>query len=85
MFNFFIENFIKSIEFHTGRLLYQSAYIQHQIYKVFDEGYQVTGVFLDISMALDTVFHEGLLFKLKQNAILGNLLSILINFLRDRK
>ena len=57
MFNFFIENFIKSIEFHTGRLLYQSAYIQHQIYKVFDEGYQVTGVFLDISMALDTVFH----------------------------
>ena len=38
----------------------------HKICKSFDEGYQVRGVFLDISKAFDKVLHEGLLFKLKK-------------------
>ena len=42
-------------------------------------------MFLDISKAFDKVWHQGLLYKLKQNDILGNLLEILIGFLKDRK
>ena len=43
------------------------------------------GVFLDISKAFDKVWHEGLIFKLKQNGISGNLLNLLCDFLRNRK
>ena len=32
-----------------------------------DEGYEIRGVFLDISKALDKVWHEGDIFELKQN------------------
>ena len=40
------------------------------------EGYEIGGVFLDISKAYDKVSQEGLVFKLKQNRILDNLLKI---------
>ena len=43
------------------------------------------GVFLDISKAFDKVWREGIIFKLKQNGISGKLLSVLSNFLKDRK
>ena len=42
-------------------------------------------VFLDISKAFDKVRHKGLLFKLSQNGISGNLLDLLSSFLSDRK
>ena len=40
---------------------------------------------LDISKAFNKVWHQGLLYKLKQNGILGNLLETLTDFLKDRK
>ena len=40
------------------------------------EGYEIGGVFLDISKAFDKVSKEGLVFKLKQNRILDNLIKI---------
>ena len=43
------------------------------------------GIFLDISKALDKVWHEGLLFKLSSNGISGNLLKLLRDFLYCRK
>ena len=57
---------------------------------MFDEGFDVRSVFLDISKAFDgmmplTVWHDGIIFKLKQNGISGNLLSLLSSFLRNRK
>ena len=39
--------------------------ITHEIYKSFDEGFEVRGVFLDISKAFDRVWHDGLIFKLQ--------------------
>ena len=59
--------------------------ITHEIYKSFDEGSEVSGVFLDISKAFDKVSNEGLIFKLKQNGISGSLLNLLCDFLRNRK
>ena len=50
-----------------------------------DEGYEIRGVFLDISKAFDKVWHEGLVFKLKQNGISSNLLNIFEDFVRNRK
>ena len=45
--------------------------ITHEIYKSFDEGFEVNGVFLDISKAFDRVLHDGLIFKLQENSISG--------------
>ena len=33
--------------------------ITHEIYKLFDEGFEVRGVFLDISKVFDKVWHEN--------------------------
>ena len=38
-----------------------------------------------MSKAFDKVWHKGLIFKLKQNGISGNLLSTLTDFLKLRK
>ena len=59
--------------------------ITHGIYKSFDDGFEVRGVFLDISKAFDKVWHEGLIFELKQNGISDNLLNLFCDFLRNRK
>ena len=40
---------------------------------------------LDISKALDKLWHERIFHKLKRNEISGNLLSLLTDFLRNRK
>ena len=50
--------------------------ITHEIYKSFDDGYEVIGIFLDISKAFDKVWHNGLS---------GNLLNLVIDFLNARK
>ena len=42
-------------------------------------------MFLDISKAFDRIWHQGLLYKLNQNGILGNLLETLTDFLKDPK
>ena len=59
--------------------------ITHEIYQSFENGFEVRGIFLDISKAFDKVWHKGLIFKLKQNGVTGDLLNILIDFLKGRK
>ena len=60
--------------------------ITHQIYKSFDDGHEARSLFLDMSKAFDKVWLKGLIFRLKQNGISGNLLSsTLTDFLKLRK
>lgn len=42
-------------------------------------------LFLDISKAFDAVWHEGLIFELKQNEISANLLNVIIDFLNSKR
>ena len=44
------------------------------------EGLEVRSVFLDIPKAFDKVWHKGIIFKLSQNGISGNLLDNLLTF-----
>ena len=89
MFGFFNENDLIS-QHQSGiktrdSCINQLLSITHEIYQLFDEAFDVRSVFLNISLAFDKVWHDGLIFKLKQNGISGNLLNLLSNFLRNRK
>ena len=67
MFNFFITNHLISTN-QSGfkpkdSCINQLLSITRGIYAAFDEGYEVRGVFLDISKAFDKVWHEGLILS----------------------
>ena len=59
--------------------------ITHKIFKAFDDGDEIRAVFLDISCAFDRVWHEGIIFKLRQMGVEGDALNILISFLANRQ
>ena len=84
MFEFFIQNNLitaNQSSFKTGdSCINQLISITHEIYKSFNDRYEVQGVFLDISKAFDKVWHQGLHYKLRQNGISGELLNILTDF-----
>ena len=89
MFNFFIENKLISSNqsgFKPGdSCINQLLSITHEIYKSFDVGLEVRSAFLDISKAFHKVWHDGIIYKLTQNGISGNLLNLLDDFLKERK
>ena len=89
MFTYIIENNLISENqsgFKPGdSCVNQLLAITHEIFSSFDDNYEVRGVFPDISKAFDKVWHEGIIHKLKRNGISGNLLSLLTDFLRNRK
>ena len=61
--------------------------LTNDIHESFDnrKSLEVRAVFLDISKAFDKVWHKGLLFKLEQNGISGNVLSFFRSYLSNRK
>ena len=67
MFKFFIENELVSPNQSgckpRGSCTNELLAITHEIYKSFDEGFEVRGVFLDISKTFDKVWHEGLILN----------------------
>ena len=90
MFSYLLEkNLISEIEsgFNPAdSCVNQPIAIINAITFSFDGKYEVTGtVFLDISRAYDKVCPEGIIHKLKSNAISGNLLSLLTDFIKNRK
>ena len=85
MFEFFTDNELISSNqsgFKPGdSCINQLLCITHGIYQFFDDGPETRAVFLGISKVFDKVWHEGLLNKLKENGISGNLLNIIKDFL----
>ena len=53
--------------------------ITHEIYKSLDDRFNVRSVFLH------KVWHEGIIFKLRQNGKSGELLNLLCDFLKNRQ
>ena len=89
LYEYFIENELISSSqpgFKPGdSCINQLLSITHDIYQSLDNGFEVRVVFLDISKAFDKVWHKGLIYKLKQNRVAGNLLNTVTDFLKDRK
>ena len=89
LYKYFIENELISSRqsgFKPGdSCINQLLSIIHDIYQSFENGFEVRGVFLDISKVFDKVWYKSLIYKLKQNGVAGNLLNTLANFLKDRK
>ena len=89
MYDFLTENDLLSPNqsgFRSGdSCINQLLSINHEILNAFDKGLEVRGIFLDISKAFDKVWHDGLIFKLRQNGISGDIINILQDFLRNRK
>ena len=88
MFEFFIQNNLitpNQSGFQTGDLcINQLISVTHEICKSFDDGYEVGGVFLDISKSFDRVWYQVFHNKLRQNGISGELLNTLTDFLDNR-
>jgi hypothetical protein len=64
---------------------FQLLEIYHIVAKAMEQGKATRFVFLDVSKAFDRVWHEGLLYKLKQAGIDGKLLSWFKSYLSNRK
>ena len=65
----------------------QLLFLVNEIHRAFEnhKSLELRAVFLDISKAFDKVWHEGLLFKLKQNGVSGKLLEFFESYLRGRR
>ena len=63
---------------------FQLVDIYHHICQTFDQNQLSCMVFFDISKAFDRVWHPGLLHKLEQNGISGDLLLWMSDYLSDR-
>ena len=76
MFGFFLDKGLISANqsgFKPGdSCINQLLSITRNIYKSFDDGYEVRGVFLDISKAFHKIWHDDLIFKLQENGVSGN-------------
>ena len=65
----------------------QLLFLVDEIHQAFEnpKSLEIRAIFLDISKAFDKVWHEGLIFKLKQNGISGSLLNLFESYLFNRK
>lgn len=89
VFNFFSENnMISALQsgfVPKDSTVNQLTSIYHAFCQALDEGKEVRAVFCDISKAFDRVWHRGLLYKLENNGISGNLLTWFSDYLTGRK
>ena len=91
LFNYLIANNLitkKQSGFRPGdSVTNQLLALVNDIHTAFDNknSLEVRSVYLDISKAFDKVWHEGLVFKLMQNGVEGDLLTLIKNYLSNRK
>ena len=88
-YNFFLDSKLIS-PFQSGFLpgfstITQLLELQYILAKNLDDFQDTRIVFLDISKAFDRVWHDGLLYKLKECGISGTLLNWFQNYLTNRK
>ena len=89
LYNFLIDNNLL-YKYQSGILPHHSTVFQlidiyHNICQAFDNNLFSCIVFCDVSKAFDRVWHQGLLFKLRQNGIDDKLLQWLNSYLTNRK
>ena len=70
---------------HQDSTVNQLVNICHKIYTALEDGRDVVFVSLDASSAFDRVWHDGLLFKLRQMGVRGNLYDWIKSYLENRK
>ena len=70
---------------HNDSVTNQLISLVESIHSAFDINHEVRSDYLDMSKAFDKVWHEGLIFKLKQNGIKGKLLNLFESYLSNRK
>ena len=63
----------------------QLIHVSHLIYKGLDSSKKIAAIFLDLSKAFDSVWHDGLLLKLEKLGIRGKLLKWLRSYLTGRR
>ena len=86
LFNFFENKNLLSKDqsgfYPDDSCICQLLAITHDIFSSFDcnTTLETRGVFLDISKVFDRVWHDGLLFKLKQNGVSRNLVQLIKSF-----
>ena len=89
MYTYFIDNRLltpcnsgfKKLDSTVNQLIH----IVHSIHQGLEEHNDVCMTFLDISKAFDKVYHEGLLYKLRQLGIEGKLLQWIKSYLTGRQ
>ena len=62
----------------------QLIYVVQNIIDALERGNEVRAVFSDISKAFDKVWHEGVLAKLRQLGVTGNLFNWFVSYLSSR-
>ena len=89
LFEYFIQNdliYPKQCGFKPGdSCANRLVSIKHEIYQSFADVFKIRCPFLDISNAFDKVWHNGVIYKVKQYAIADNFLDTLTNLLSERK
>ena len=87
-------NFLRDTNFFTASqsgfmpgdsTVNQLTYLYNTFCRALDEGLEVRVIFFDVSKAFDKVWHRGLLLKLENAGIQGNLLSWFSNYLQNRR
>ena len=90
IYDFFDQNCLLKVNQSSfrpgGSCIHQLIAITHNIFTAFDANpfLEVRGIFLDLSKAFDRVWRKGLIHKLKNIGIDGNLLILIESFLHNR-
>ena len=85
MYNHLISNNLITKNQSSDSVTNQLIFLVDKIHSSLDINLEDRSVFLDMSKAFDKVWHEGLIFKLRQHGINGKLINLLKSYLSNRK